>query len=145
MSLLNLLNSKNSYQNKQYICQMFSNKTHSVLVTILLTFILVNLSCEASTPSTNAQTTSAVQTIQHTNFQSQNSLQFQFQAYTNIYSEFDVNTELPSSIRPFQGLAKIDNPDSRTTSLKDDKELELSSIWAKNKIIQHLLPFHGFS
>ncbi|WP_417362169.1 hypothetical protein [Galbibacter sp.] len=124
---------------------MFLRKVHSVLVAIILAFILANLSYEASTFQGNAEDAITDQTIQDSNLQSRNSIQFQFQAYTNIYSEFDVNTKIPNLIRPFQAVVKFTNPPLNTTSLKDNKELELSSIWAKNKTIQHLLPYHGFS
>jgi|SRR5690606_22800012 len=124
---------------------MLLRKVNSVLLAILLIFILSNLSSEASSLQENSETAITNKSIQSTNLHSRTSLQFQFQAYTNIYSEFDVKTQTQSLIRPFQGLVKLSHPLSNISLLTDNKELELCSIWAKNKIIQHLLPYHGFS
>lgn len=124
---------------------MFLRKVNSVLITILLIFVLGNLSGEASLGQGNTETAITEQPTQSTNFQSRLKIQFQFQAYTNIYSEFDAQTETLSVNRPFHPLAKFSNPLLHFSLLNNNKELELCSIWAKNKILQQLLPYHGFS
>lgn len=124
---------------------MFLRKVTNILITLLLIFILGNLSDVASLRYENTETVLADQPIQSSNFQSRLTIQFQFQAYTNIYSEFNVITENQSLNSPFQALFRFSNPLSSISMLMDNKELELQSIWAKNKIIQQLLPYHGFS
>ena|SRR5690606_18457935 len=124
---------------------MFLRKVTNILITLLLIFILGNLSDAAPLHHENTETVVTDQSIQSSNFQSCLTIQFQFQAYTNIYSEFDVKTETQSLNRPFQALVKFSDLLSSISMLVDNKELELQSIWAKNKIIQQLLPYHGFS
>jgi len=131
--------------NKQYICAMLLRKGNSVLASILLIWMLLYLSDHV--PSTYQLKTSATlsQTIQESNLNSRIKIQFQFQALTNIYQKFDIKTETHNLIRPFQGIIRFTTPHYKTVLLTQNKEFELSSLWARNKNILHLFPFHGFS
>lgn len=124
---------------------MLLRKGNSVLASILLLWMFLFLSDHV--PSTDQLMTSATpsQTIQESNLNSRINIQFQFQALTNIYQKFDIKTETHNLIRPFQGIIRFTIPRYKTALLTQNKEFELSSLWARNKNILLLFPFHGFS
>lgn len=124
---------------------MLLRKGNSLLVSILLILVLSNLSREAPSLDKFNQGAISHQTTQESNLSSRIQIQFQFQAFTNIYKQFDVKTETLNIIRPFEGLVIFTSPLLITTFFTLNKDLELRSLSAKNRIIQHLLPFHGFS
>lgn len=124
---------------------MFLRKANSTLFTILLILILGNFSLVNSTSYQNDQRAICQLPLQNSNFQSPLKIQFQFQAYTNIYSEFDIKPDTHSNNRTFHILTKSNNPSLDISAIAENKELELCSFWTKNKILKQLLPFHGFS
>lgn len=120
---------------------MLTNKVNSIFIAALFIFILGNIPL----PQRDAVVTTADKTSSQTNLNSRLKIQFQFQAYTNINSEFNIEKDIQNYDRPFQGAVKFFNPLLFHKTAKANKALELSSVWAKNKILQQLLPFHGFS
>lgn len=126
--------------NKQYLCPMFSKKIYSIFTAALFIFILGNMPL----PHGEGLEEGADKTNTLSNFQSRLSIQFQFQAYTNIYSEFNIEKEVQNYERPYLEVAKFVNPFLKR-NLNSDKLKDYNGFWVKNKILQQLLPYHGFS